>query len=315
MGDPVINAKARISFSMAWLLYALLVIVGGCILGYGIWDWGQATWSADLQQFFFRKGPAHFVRRIMLGLALILFPFVLSRFVTRNDLRNPGWFTTPRTKWQVAGYGMILGLGMMLVLEWLACLYDVRFWNLSYQGFPLATRIVSYALSGIVVAVLEETLVRGILLPVFTRYWGFALATLLSSALFSAAHFLLESNATIEAGLGWSGGWQLCQDMLAQFGHGPDFAVEFLTLTLMGILLCLLFRWQGSIWLGVGLHAGWVWGMRINSIVADNNNAASSTWLGSESSFSNALLSVCILTAGCAWVVLLLKRRAYDAEN
>jgi membrane protease YdiL (CAAX protease family) len=79
-------------------------------------------------------------------------------------------------------------------------------------------------------------------------------------------------------------------------------AIRLLNLFMMNAVLCLLFLKTGSIWMGVGMHAAWVWVKRLNSILADSNDSSPyRTWFGTNSDFTNAWICLAVLVGLAIW--------------
>jgi hypothetical protein len=93
--------------------------------------------------------------------------------------------------------------------------------------------------------------------------WQLAVAIVASSALFASLHFLARSKMD-PAAVQWDSGLNLLQQSLRHFAHPMGMVDSFLALTAVGVLLSLARLWTGSIALSVGLHAGWVWVMKMS---------------------------------------------------
>ena len=169
----------------------------------------------------------------------------------------------------------ILGLGLR---EWRPTLDALRWVELFFSG----------ALTGLAVGFLEETFYRGLLLGALVRKTGTprtnavanqlhqvvpaVLAVLASSMLYASLHFLARSKipaADVDA----MSGLALLQQSLRHFAAPSTMVDSFLALTAVGTLLARARLWTGSIALSVGLHAGWVWVMKL---------AIGTTWIAPE---------------------------------
>ena len=81
------------------------------------------------------------------------------------------------------------------------------------------------------VAVFEEAMFRGYALATLSRGIGFWPASLVTSVIFAASHLT----------------------------NGGENTLGIVGVFAAGMLLCLLVRLSGSVWLGVGFHAAWDW--------------------------------------------------------
>ena len=103
-----------------------------------------------------------------------------------------------------------------------------------------------WGIAFLAVAAMEEILFRGYPLVTLARGIGFWPASLLLSALFTAAH--LRNAGESSAGL---------------------FAVF-----LFGMLFCVMKQRTGALWYGIGLHAGWDWAQSFLFGVPDSGTVA-----------------------------------------
>jgi uncharacterized protein len=114
------------------------------------------------------------------------------------------------------------------------------------------------------VSVIEETVFRGVLLGLFLRAMRPWSAMIAVSVLFAFVHFLqppfgilVPDPESPTAGL-----WLIWQ-ILGRFAQPLDLVSGFATLTAVGLVLAYA-RWRtASLWLPIGLHAGWILGIAI----------------------------------------------------
>jgi membrane protease YdiL (CAAX protease family) len=111
--------------------------------------------------------------------------------------------------------------------------------------------------SGIAVALLEETVMRGALHTAIQRESGPWTAALLTAPFFALLHFFAKVRIPAEE-LGWHSGFDLLVrsfEPLAHFGLVFD---AFLSWLVVGLILSLTRVLTGNIAAAIGLHAGWV---------------------------------------------------------
>ena len=111
--------------------------------------------------------------------------------------------------------------------------------------------------SGIAVALLEETVMRGALHTAIQRESGPWIAALLTAPFFALLHFFAKVRIPAEE-LGWHSGFDLLVrsfEPLAHFGLVFD---AFLSWLVVGLILSLTRVLTGNIAAAIGLHAGWV---------------------------------------------------------
>jgi membrane protease YdiL (CAAX protease family) len=111
--------------------------------------------------------------------------------------------------------------------------------------------------SGVAVALLEETVVRGAMHTAIERESGPWAAALLTAALYAVLHFFAKSRIAPQD-VGWGSGFDLLLrsfSPLAQPALVFDAVLSWLT---VGLILSLTRVLTGNIAVAIGLHAGWV---------------------------------------------------------
>ena len=110
-----------------------------------------------------------------------------------------------------------------------------------------------------VVPFLEEFLFRGFILGVLLRSCSRIFALLFTSALFSIIHFLKAPDLTTpNDAVNWSSGFVSIAHSFGQFGDPLLLTAGFLTLFAVGCILADARLRTQSLWLPIGLHAGWI---------------------------------------------------------
>jgi membrane protease YdiL (CAAX protease family) len=146
--------------------------------------------------------------------------------------------------------------------------------------------------SGIAVALLEETVFRGVMHTAIERESGAWTAALLTAPLFAVLHF--TAKARIDAAdLGWGSGFDLLQRSFAPLGHPALVFDSFLSWVVVGLILSLTRALTGNIAVAIGLHGGWVVVLRMlqqgttggaaaagGIAAAGSSTSAYSAWVG-----------------------------------
>jgi hypothetical protein len=155
--------------------------------------------------------------------------------------------------------------------------------------------------SGISVALLEETVFRGIMHTAVERESGAWTATLLSAPLFAVLHFFAKVRIPA-ADLGWSSGFDLLVLSFAPLGHPALVFDSFLSWLAVGLILSLTRALTGNIAVAIGLHAGWVVVLRmLQESTGSGNSPAYAVWVGRF----DGLLGLWMLPWGIAIAALL----------
>ena len=160
--------------------------------------------------------------------------------------------------------------------------------------------------SGISVALLEETVFRGVMHSGIERESGPWMAALLTAPLFAVLHFFAKVRIPA-AGVGWGSGFDLLARSFEPLGHPALVADSFLSWLVVGLILSLTRVLTGNIAVAIGLHAGWVVVLRmLQESTTSGSSPAYCAWVGRF----DGLLGYWVLPWGSAIVVVLWLTRA-----
>ncbi|HYB65759.1 MAG TPA: CPBP family intramembrane glutamic endopeptidase [Steroidobacteraceae bacterium] len=160
--------------------------------------------------------------------------------------------------------GLALGAATMLtVVAAMSALGLLDWSSAAAMGTGALARLFAASLaSGLAVALIEETFVRGAMYTAIERESGARAAVILTSLLYAATHFFGKVRIAPEDVTPWSGVTLLGQSLQA-FAHFAGIADAFLALTAVGVVLAFVRQATGNIAACLGLHAGWVWLMLV----------------------------------------------------
>jgi membrane protease YdiL (CAAX protease family) len=134
--------------------------------------------------------------------------------------------------------------------------------------------------SGIAVALLEETVMRGAMHTAIQRESGPWTAALLTAPLFAVLHFFAKVRIPPEE-VGWGSGFDLIARSFAPLGHATLVFDSFVSWLLLGLILSLTRVLTGNIAVALGLHAGWVIILRMLQEATNGGSApAYAAWVG-----------------------------------
>ena len=118
-------------------------------------------------------------------------------------------------------------------------------------------KALAYFFQGLVLVVIEESLFRGLLQGRLECASGAWTAIVVGSLLFAAGHFLkARGEAPSDP---WANALWAMPQTFAGMNQIPARWLEFIGLFLVGLILAVLRYRTGTIWLGMGVHAGWFW--------------------------------------------------------
>jgi membrane protease YdiL (CAAX protease family) len=111
--------------------------------------------------------------------------------------------------------------------------------------------------SGVAVALLEETVIRGAMHTAVERESGPWTAALLTAPLFAVLHFFAKTRIAPED-VGWGSGFELLLRSFSPLAQPALVFDSFLSWLIVGLILSLTRVLTGNIAVAIGLHAGWV---------------------------------------------------------
>ena len=241
----------------ALVIYLVAVFIGGSLLA--PWLWWLAHFVAPGYPAI-AKAPFHrFVDRSFLLIALAgLWP--LLRELGATSWREVG-LVSPAGQLKKLGGGRLLGFGSLAIVAVLALGGHIREFAPNLTTHKIAGALLSAAVTAAVVATLEEILFRGGVFGGLRRLLPWKVALGISSAVYALVHFLQRSELT--GPVRWNSGLALLPQILAGFADWHQLVPGFFNLTLAGILLGLAYQRTGNLYFSIGLHAGWIFWLKI----------------------------------------------------
>ena len=239
----------------ALLIYLAVVFIGGALLAPWLY------WLAQHLPFPKIAGAPfnRFVGRSLLFFALAgLWP-ALCAFGVKSG-REIG-VAPPYGNFKKLFGGLTLGFFSLAIVAGMAIGFGGRVISTDLTPHKIVGTIFGAIGTAAVVAVLEEILFRGGLFGGLRRviYWPFAL--LISSMVYALVHFLQRGEIT--GAIAWNSGLILLPQMLRGFADFHALVPGFFNLTLAGILLGLAYQRSGNLYFSIGLHAGWIFWLKI----------------------------------------------------
>ena len=195
------------------------------------------------------------------GMLILLIGFiVVARRLALSDRASLG-YGLPRARFFAeAGIGLALGVATMLPIVAIMIALDLRVLRdgVTLDLATFANLAIKGLTSGIAVALIEETFLRGAMHSGIQRESGARLAVLLTALVYSATHFIGKYRIPADQ-VGPGSGLELLAGSLAKFADPMAMADAFLCLFAVGVLLGMVRALTGNIAACIGLHAGWVW--------------------------------------------------------
>ena len=260
------------------LCYVIGAFALGALLAPGLFQLAQ--WAAgEFPAFQSLAGqPFHrYVNRCLLLTALVgLWP--LLRALNLADRRALG-LTSPFAARRPLALGFALGFGSLLLVALALTFAGVRAPNSGLTAALVGKLLFTATLTAVAVALLEETLFRGVIFGALRRVWPLWAALMASAGIYSALHFFARVQHT--GPVPWDAGLALLPQM-ARGIIAPENRLPALTLLLAGLALGLANHRTGDLWFSIGLHAGWVFWLKVFKTVTVPGAASGGAFWGTE---------------------------------
>jgi len=290
----------------ALLIYLAFVFIGGALLAPWLYWLAQSTaphlpWLKNLAAAPFHR----FEDRAFLICALAgLWP--LLRQLGAVSWHEVG-MVKPAANWKKTLVGFLAGAGSLALVIGLALAFGGRVLNPGLAGAVLAKKILGALLTAAVVAVLEEILFRGGIFGGLRKVFDWRFALVLSSAAYALVHFL--ERADLPGEVTWSSGLKLLPLMLRGFTDAQVLIPGFFSLTLAGGLLALAYQRTGDLNFSIGLHAGWVFCIKLSGVLTALG--ASGAWFWGTGKLFDGWMAFLVLVALVPVFVRFLPKKTY----
>ena len=168
--------------------------------------------------------------------------------------------------------GFIVGLAILAPVIALLIYLDIRV--LANDAEITLTFILKALAAGIVIALIEETLFRGLFFKLSENWHGGYTAVVISSLFYAMLHFIKPVEHIDQTLLSFNSGFEVIINAFrgASF-MSPD---DFFALFVVGILLALVRLRTQTLAVCIGLHASWVFLIKLSKELTDGTN--SSNW-------------------------------------
>lgn len=273
------------------LAYALATVLLGALLAPPLYWAGQSLTSSRHLRFLAQFGFETFFHRALLVAALLLiWPLLKSLNISgRGDLllkRNG------RAARDASGGFLIAAAPLLFFALGLITLGVYSYRGSSFGG--LAPRWAS----SLFVPLIEEPLFRGLVLGILLRGCSPLVAAGATSAIYSVLHFLKPSEEGT-AVVTWTSGFDSIGRSFVQFSDPVLLLAGFTTLFVLGWILADARIQTRSLWLPIGLHAGWIFASATFNKVAHREMLAL-PWIGQNLLVGIAPLAVALVS----WAIL-----------
>jgi membrane protease YdiL (CAAX protease family) len=222
------------------------------------------------------------VHRVMHRLAMLFALLGLLWLVHREQLgyRAALGYGLPGAQFlRQALVGFAAGLALLLPFILLLLALNLRVPKETATWTAVLHLLPAALLSGLGVALIEETFFRGILQSAVARDSGFAASLILPSALYAAVHFLGGQLRLPDTEVQWSVGFQVFAKLFEKYAAPLALIDSLAALFVVGVLLGLIRARTQAIAACIGLHASWVTLIAVTRRLTLDNTDNPRDWL------------------------------------
>jgi membrane protease YdiL (CAAX protease family) len=220
--------------------------------------------------------------RIAMLTFLVGFLFIARRLKV-TDRVSLGYGLPPRQFFGELARGLLIGAVLMLPVLATMVVLDMRVLKpgLALDAGDWLTLILTACLTGLVVALIEETAMRGVMHSAIARESGPTAAILLVSLVYAATHFFAKTRIPADQ-VGPGSGLDMLSGLLDSFANPLGILDAFLCLFMVGVLLGVTRHLTGNIAACIGLHAGWVAIITVVRETSTRRESGPVAWLMSD---------------------------------
>lgn len=233
------------------------------------------------------------MRRIMLAVAILIIfllrkPLLLKSLTAIGIKNAEGW-------WKQLQTGFILGTGMLIMYTSFLYANGTKIFEIEVKSFSdLLVQLSKIFFVAGLIGFIEEVFFRGFILQSLLKDMQTVFAVFVSSILYSSLHFLkieLHSSPGIQPFIGFTVIYRFFENLILNF---TTILPSLVGLFLVGVVLSYACLRTNSLYLAIGLHAGWVFLIKVNHLFFDNAKS-SFRWLYGDSNMVTGVLGWILL--------------------
>lgn len=297
------------------LVYPVAVVLLACVISPPLYWVGNFLAEAGLLRIV-EGFPFHryFSRSVQISALLLLWP----AFVWVGIRRLSTLGIEPNTLWK-----RDLAVGFLFAFLPVFVLGSAYFFTGVYEVRPdwEAAKFLRVAGTASAVSVIEEFLFRCVFLGLCLLAMGRVAAVGFSAVFFAVVHFLKTSKQPLEEPVTWMSGFEQLPLLFSSAPEWPLLGWAFLSLVLAGILLAVATIRTHSLFLPIGLHAGWILGQQGMQVVGKFNIKPSDQllpWVGANvvsGAVPTGLLPLAVLGFTGILIALYLRHVSCDRKS
>lgn len=278
----------RILFAFIVLLMLALII--GATISYPAYIF-LANW--------FEPEFESVANRVVLLSALILI-FLAMRKLGFKSWQEIGYDSNKMDFWKNLSVGF--GYGILIMSPVIAGLLFTKNriidLDLDWYLASIFTLLLTALMAGFVVSLIEETLIRGAMFTAVRKQSSVLFAIVTTSFIYAFVHFLKPEIEISADEISWLSGFILLKSAFIPFLSPTNIVDSFIALFLAGTLLAIIKARTNKLALCIGMHAGWVFVIKVFKRVTESNYSSEFAFLtGSYDKVIGYLAAICISIA------------------
>jgi len=299
-------------------LFVVLCLIIAAMMTPLFYTWGKEFSSGDtgdgvmgsIKGSMARGDLARYYNRVLMAVAIILlYPFIRTLRNDRQEIKPPlSIRINPRWQgWKDMLMGFFYAMGYMGIF--FMVVYQLGWVTVDTSASPGKALMKAIA-PAVGASLIEEWLFRGVLFALLIRSLS-ARATMIGlSFFFALVHFLkpYKGSPEIVDGGAADAGFRLLAQIGEKFIHPEEFIGVFLTLFIVGVVLAYARYKTGYLWMSIGLHAGWVFTLKVYLALTNNTGNAHPVLYGSDIREGLVPLFFVCLTGAAVWLYLRSKK-------
>ena len=284
----------------ALAFYLMFVFLGGALIAPWLWHFCQlfAHWFPHLATAPFHR----YLDRSFLILALAgIWP--LMRALGATGPAEVGLVAPYEQMGKLFG-GLAMGFVSLSFVAAIEIFTGHRAINQALTIYQAVKIIFIALLTAAFVGTVEEILFRGAVFGGLRRLLNWPVAMVVSSMIYALTHFLQKTD--IAGPVTWASGFVLLPRMFDLNAFFP----LFLNLTFVGIILALAYQSTGNLYFSVGLHAGWIFVLKLYGGFTVASPAGTTSFWGTQRMADGWLTFLALIMTLTVFQLLPLKKRA-----
>ena len=245
-------------------------------------------------------------RGILIAAVLLFYP--TYKLLGIKNLEYLGF--SPQNRISTIVCAWLIGIATLLPLTVFYLLCGYREWEPATSSFiALGITILLAIASGLVVALIEETIFRGLMQTEFANALSTVFAIMIVNFLYASVHFLEVSDITNAQPLNWTTGFSIFLSSFSPLSQPAAIWDSWLALFTAGIFLSVIRLNTKNLFWCIGIHAGWVAHIKVVKALTDrNSNAPCGNLTGEYDKFIGELSTIWIIALLLIWSGIIYRR-------